>query len=189
MDRSSSFVEFLHDGEQISGTLFTYYRKGFDRHYTFMCTYKNTNIHFSLEEYENYWAIAPLHCKIIDKLGDKVYNQYNKYLSDIHSIELKYIIVNDKVYDYFSKLISGSPKIYHVSLKMADDSILDGTDRFTELKDRQDKVKLFEQLQNQVTNYYKMKNIEPSTEVLNVEKTKEYQEIKSNINEILESIK
>ncbi|MFP4854717.1 hypothetical protein, partial [Paraburkholderia sp. BR14264] len=105
-----------------------------------------------------------------------------------HSIEREYVIVNNKVYNYFSKLIIESPKVYHLSLKLEDGTNLDGMDKLTTMSERGNKRKLFNNLQYQARNYYKHKKIEPAQECINVEKTNEYQETKKSIQKILESL-
>jgi hypothetical protein len=188
MKRISSPVEFIHNGKEIKATLFTHYEKGIERHNTIMFNYKDVNIHILLNEDENYYFVAPLHCRVLDKLGLDGYKKYEKYLSDIHAIELDHIIVNDKVYNYYSKLISNSPKYYVVNLKMADGNYLDGTYKFMTVQDHEDKRMLFKNLQYQAQNYFKENKIEPAIEYLDQEKTEEYQKKKNWINEVHESL-
>lgn len=125
---------------------------------------------------------------VLDKLGLDGYKKYEKYLSDIHAIELNHIIVNNKVYNYYSKLISNSPEYYVVRLKMADGNYLDGTYRFMTIQDHGNKRMLFKNLQYQAQNYFKENKIEPAIECLNQEKTEEYQKKKKWINEVHESL-
>ncbi|MDE8562746.1 hypothetical protein PNH38_02475 [Anoxybacillus rupiensis] len=188
MKKVDSQVEFIHNGEEIKATLSTYYDKGIERHSTIMFNYKDINVHISLDEDEKYYFVAPLHCRVLDKLGLDGYKKYEKYLSDIRTIEHNYIVVNDKVYNYYSKLISSSPKYYVVRLKMADGNYLDGTYKFMTVQDHGDKRMLLKNLQYQAQNYFKENKIEPAIECLNQEKTEEYQKKKKWINEVHESL-
>lgn len=188
MKRIPSPVEFTYNGEEIKGALFTHYNDSVDTDYTFMFEYAGKNVHVSLGENKNYWAVAPLHCKIIDKLGLAVHDKYQDYLSDIHSIELKYIIVDNEVYNHFSKLIIPSPKVYRLNLKLENGVDLDGTNKLTDIQEQGDRVKLKDNLQRQAVDYFKNYQVKPSQEQLNKEKTKEYQKIKTEINKIHESL-
>ncbi|PAK32520.1 hypothetical protein, partial [Peribacillus simplex] len=90
MNRVTSQVDFVHNGNEISGTLFSHYEKGTEKYNTIMFKYKEYGLHISLEEDESYWTVAPLHCKVIDKIEVNGYKQYDKYLSELYSIELNH---------------------------------------------------------------------------------------------------
>jgi hypothetical protein len=187
MNRTSSVVEFYHNGEELKGTLFTYFNKAeLERGQSFMFNYKGTTLHIDLDEDEKYYDVAPLHCKVIDKLGLGGYKKYEQFLSDIDSIKRNYIVVNNKVYNYFSKCISSSPKYYMVNLKLSDGTNLEYN--FREFEDRGNKNILFKNLQYQANAYYNNHHIEPSNEQLNEAKTQEYQEKINWINELHESL-
>ncbi len=187
-DRVQNTVEFHYNDEKIIGTLFTYFHGGIEKSQTFMFNYKGNSFNISLNDEENYYFIAPLHCEIMDKLGLDGYRKYDKYLSDIHSIELNHIIVYDNVYNYFSQCISTSPRYYFLNLKMEDGTSIDGTYNFMTTQDKGNKRLLFKNLQSQADNYFKIHKIVPAKEQLNEEKTKEYQEKINWIRKINESL-
>ena len=187
MNRTASPVEFDHNGEEIKGTLFTYHG-GVTSRDTLMFMYKNNNIHISLDEDENYYFVAPLHCKIIDKLGFEGYGKYREYLSTIDSIQRDYIIVNNEVYNYFCQLIIQSPKVYSLLFRLEGDTNLDGTNKLTTMDDRGNKKRMVQNIQSQANYYFKEKNVKPDQEQLNVEETQKYQESKKLIKEIRESL-
>lgn len=187
-DRIQNTVEFVHNGNKIEGTLFTYFYEGSEKTQTFMFLYKENNIHISLDEEQDYYNVAPLHCEIIDKLGIKGHKSYEEYLSTIQSIGRNHIIINDKVYNYYSKLLIQSPKVYALSLMLEDGTYLDGTYKLTTIDERSRKNELFNNLQTQAHYAFKQNKIEPSQEQLNNEKTNEYQQAKNSIKEILESL-
>lgn len=189
MNRTSSVVEFDYNGEKLKGTLFTYFNKAeLERGQSFMFNYKGTTLHIDLDEDEKYYNVAPLHCKVIDKYGQDVYNKYKKYLSDVDEIKSKYIIVNDKVFDYFIYRFNNSPKLYTLRLKLEDGTEIEGRYDYMEIIDMDNKQEMFEILQNKAQNYYETKKIEPSKKYFLIEKTQEYQEKINWINELHESL-
>lgn len=187
MNRTGTPVEFDHNGEEIKGTLFTYHGEETGRN-TFMFMYKNNNIHISLDEDENYYFVAPLHCKIIDKLGIEGHEKYREYLSTIRSIENDFIIVDNEVYNCYCERIGQSPKIYYFSFNLEDGTNLDGINQLTTMQDRGNKKRMFQTIRSQVNYYFKDKNIKPRRDQLNIEKTQQYNETLNLIQDIKESL-
>lgn len=189
MNRVSTVGEFFHNGEKIEGTLFLYSDGVKDKSKSFMFYYKNINIHVDVDKNKEYYNVAPLHCRIIDSLGIEGHKKYEKYLSIINDIKRNYIILNDKVYKYYCKLMINSPRVYFLDFKMADGESFDGTNKLTSIEDKGDKMGLFATLQLQVNEYYKNNGIEPDVSQLIEDKTKDYQETSKLIREIHESLK
>lgn len=187
-DRVQNTVEFYYNGERIDGTLFTYFHDDIEKSQTFMFNFKGNNVHIALEEDKQYYNVAPFHCKIIDKLGNKTYQKYCDYQSLIHDIKRKYIIVDDEVYNFYCALLVKSPKVFNVSIRLDNETIIDGTNKETTIKERGNKRALIDNLKSQVNYYFKEKNIKPKSEQLNVEKTQKYQEAKQFIKQIQGSL-
>ncbi|MBD8006419.1 hypothetical protein [Bacillus norwichensis] len=187
-DHVQDTVEFYFNGEAISGTLFTYFDGVTERQNTFMFNYKGYTIHISLKEDQKYYFVAPKHCEIIDKLGIEGHKKYEDNLSTVHSIERDFVVINEKVYNYYCKLIVHSPKVYYLDLLLEDGTHLDGTNKLTDMNTRGNKRQMIKNLQYQAQDYFKRNKIEPSKDFLNKEKTNEYEQAKKIIKEIIESL-
>lgn len=189
-DRVSSQVEFNYNGEEISGTLFTYYHDDIEKSQTFMFNHRGNNVHIFLEEDQKYWSVAPLHCEIIDKLGIESHKNYEDYLSIIHSIKRDSIIVDDNVYDYFYQTVGYNPMKFHLMvIEMDDGKRLDGSPSNEIFNDEKyNKQKTFNNLKERVRNYHKIHDVIPAKKYLNEEKTEQYQQTKKLIKDIIESL-
>lgn len=146
--------------------------------------YKGHRVYMFYKNKYNWYNMAGMVCRIVDKSGIEGFEKYKQYEEDIRYLMLDHIIVGDNVYKPDVNMIPlGNLKHYMMLIKMIDGTMLDGNPLYElpyskiEDKDQYSRRKTFENLVGKVTNYYKSNNVLPLDKYLVEDKTKKYQEI------------
>ncbi|HBN28376.1 hypothetical protein [Clostridium tyrobutyricum] len=137
--------------------------------------YKGIEIYdFIRRERIKWYNLVELFCNAVDKLGEEKFGIFKSYFDEIYSLSEDYIIVDDKVYKPFNlnddniDIRSGELILYHITMTMSDNKILDGRLNIDEngtnpfLKQEANKDELIDTLRYRVINYFKDNKILPN---------------------------